>query len=236
MDKELLIQKYLQGTLSESEEQRFQEYLEKEPTFAEEIPFYEDLNYAFAKADYEQTKSQLQSFYKEEKQSAWRKWSIAAAILILMGLGSLWFFNTVNSTETLYAHYFEPYKNVVQPIVRGETEKTTQVLAFMAYDDGEYAQAIVHLNELLEEKPEAILALYKGNAQLQTNQTEAAIETLASQIKKTDTIYAEAQWYLALSYLKLDNKEVAKKYLNRLLQTKSSFKNKDAIALLKSLE
>ncbi|WP_299207866.1 tetratricopeptide repeat protein [uncultured Dokdonia sp.] len=236
MDKDLLIQKYLKGTLSESEELLFQEYLEKDPSFAKDIPFYEGLHYAFAKADYEQTKSQLQSFYKEEKQSVWRKWSIAATILVLMGLGSLWFLNTINSTETLYAHYFEPYKNVVQPTVRGETIKTTKVLAFMAYDDGDYDTAIVHINELLEDKPEAILALYKANAQLQIDQTEAAIETLKSQIKKTDTIYAEAQWYLALSYLKLDNKEAAKSYLNTLLQTNSSFKNKDATALLKSLE
>jgi predicted Zn-dependent protease len=236
MDKDLLIQKYLQGTLNEAEEQLFQEYLEKDPSFADSIPFYDGLNYAFAKADYEQTKTQLQSFYKEERQSLWRKWSIAASVLVLMGLGSLWFLNTINSTETLYAHYFEPYKNVVQPIVRGEVEKNTKVLAFMAYDDGDYTKAIGYMNTLLEDKPEAILALYKANAQLQTDQTEAAIVTLESHIEKTDTIYAEAQWYLALSYLKLDNKAAAKSHLSTLLQTNSSFKNKDAKRLLKSLE
>ncbi len=236
MDKELLIQKYLQGTLSETEEQLFQEYLEKDPSFADHIPFYEELHYAFAKADYDQTKTQLQSFYKEEKQSLWRKWSIAATVLVLMSVGSLWFFNTINSNETLYAHYFEPYKNVVQPIVRGEVEKNTKVLAFMAYDDGDYDTAIVYINQLLEDQPEAIFALYKANAQLQTDQTEAAIVTLESHIKKTDTIYAQAQWYLALSYLKLDNKEATKGHLNTLLQTHSNFKNKEAIALLKSLE
>ncbi len=236
MDKELLIQKYLQGTLSETEQQWFQEYLEKDPSFADHIPFYEELHYAFAKADYTQTKSQLQSFYKETRQSLWRKWSIAATVLILMSVGSLWFLNTMNSTETLYAHYFEPYKNVVQPIVRGEAKKTTKVLAFMAYDDGDYDTAIVYINQLLEDQPEAIFALYKANAQLQTDQTEAAITTLQSHIKKTDTIYAQAQWYLALSYLKLDNKEATKKHLRTLLQTNTSFKTKDAMALLKSLE
>ena len=236
MDKDLLIQKYLQGTLSEAEEQLFQEYAKNDPSFTDDIPFYEGLHYAFAKADYDQTKTQLQSFYKEERHSVWRKWSIAATVLVLMSLGSLWFLNTINSTETLYAHYFEPYKNVVQPIVRGEAEKNTKVLAFMAYDDGDYDTAIVYINQLLEDKPEAILALYKANSQLQTDQTEAAIATLESHIKKTDTIYAEAQWYLALSYLKLDNKEATKSHLSTLLQTNSNFKNKDAIALLKTLK
>lgn len=236
MDKDLLIQKYLQGTLSKKEEQLFEEYRKNDPSFAKGIPFYEKLHYAFAKADYEQTKSQLQSFYKEEKQSVWKKWSIAATILVLLGLGAMLYLNSINSSEKLYAQYFEPYKNVVQPIVRGDAEKTTKVLAFMAYDDGDYAKAIGYLDKLLEEKPEAILALYKANAQLQINQTEAAITILASDIKKTDSIYAEAQWYLALGYLRIEDKTAAKNYLNALLESNSSFKNKEAQHLLKSLE
>ncbi len=236
MDKDVLIQKYLQGTLSKKEEQLFEEYRHNDPSFAKGIPFYEKLHYAFAKADYEQTKSQLQSFYKEEKQSVWKKWSIAATVLALMGLGTMLYMNMSNSSEKLYAQYFEPYKNVVQPIVRGDVEKSTKVRAFMAYDDGDYEKAIGYLDELLEEKPEAILALYKANAQLQMNQTEAAIDILASQIKASDSIYAEAQWYLALGYLKMDNKTAAKSYLNALLESNSNFKNKDAQHLLKSLE
>lgn len=236
MDKDLLIQKYLQGTLSKAEEQLFEEYLQNDPSFAKEIPFFEELSYAFAKADYEQTKSQLQSFYKEEKQSVWKKWSVAATILVLIGLGTILYLNDLNSSKKLYAQYFEPYKNVVQPIVRGDVEKTTKVRAFMAYDDGDYAKAIGYLDELLEEKPEAILALYKANAQLQINQTEAAINILASQVKASDSIYAEAQWYLALGYLKMDDQTAAKNYLNALLESNSSFKNKDAQELLKSLE
>lgn len=236
MDKEVLIQKYLQGTLSDTEEQLFQEYIENDPSFANDIPFYEGLNYAFAKADYEQTKAQLHSFYKEEKRSSWRKWSIAATVLVLIGLGSLWYVNAIDSSEKLYAQYFEPYKNVVQPIVRGEAVKTTRELAFKAYDEGNYKEAIIHLNALLNDTPKAILALYKANAQLQLDQTEAAIATLESQIKKTDTVYAEAQWYLALSYLKLENETTAKSHLNTLLQNHSGFKNNEAQELLKSLE
>lgn len=236
MDKDVLIQKYLQGTLSDAEEQLFHEYIENDPSFADDIPFYEGLNYAFAKADYEQTKAQLHSFYKEEKRLSWRKWSIAATVLVLIGLGSLWYVNTVDSSEKLYAQYFEPYKNVVQPIVRGEAVKTTKEQAFKAYDEGDYKEAIVHIDALLKDTPEAILALYKANAQLQLDQTEAAIITLESHIKKTDTIYAEAQWYLALSYLKLENETKAKNHLNALLQTKSNFKNNEAQELLKSLE
>ncbi len=236
MDKEVLIQKYLQGTLSDAEEQLFQEYIKNDPSFADDIPFYEELNYAFAKADYDKTKAQLHTFYKEEKRSLWRKWAIAATVLLLIGLGSVFYFNTIQSSERLYAQYFEPYKNVVQPMVRGEVVKTTKEFAFKAYDEGSYAEAIIHLNTLINEKPESILALYKANAQLQLGKTEAAIVTLESQIQKTDTIYAEAQWYLTLSYLKLDNKEKAKNHLNALLQTNSRFKKNEAQELLKSLE
>ncbi|WP_299768113.1 hypothetical protein [uncultured Dokdonia sp.] len=236
MNKDLLIQKYLQGTLNEAEEQLFQEYIQNDPSFADDIPFYDDLKYAFAKADYDQTKAQLHSFYKEEKRSSWRKWSVAATLLILIGLSSVWYFNTIDSTESLYAQYFEPYKNVVQPIVRGEVSEDIKVLAFRAYDEQNYKEAIVYIETLLENKEEGILVLYKANAQLQLGETKEAIVTLESRIKKTDTIYAEAQWYLALSYLKLDNIEKTKSHLNTLLTTNSNFKHKEAQELLKSLE
>lgn len=236
MDKDVLIQKYLQGTLSKSEELLFEEYRTNDPSFAKGIPFYEELQYAFAKADYEQTKSQLQSFYKEERRAVWKKWSIAATVLVLIGLGSMFYLNTLNSSEKLYAQYFEPYKNIVQPIVRGDAATTTKVRAFMAYDDGDYAQAIGYFDALLREEPIAIFALYKANAQLQINQTEAAINILTSDIKKTDSIYAEAQWYLALGYLKIEDQRAAKKSLNVLLESDSNFKNKEAQELLKLLE
>lgn len=236
MDKEVLIQKYLQGTLNQEEEALFQEYKEKDASFADAIPFYEELNYAFAKADYDTTKTQLRSFYKEERRSTWRKWSIAATFLILIGLSSVWYLKSTSSTESLYAQYFEPYKNVVQPIVRGEAVKTTKELAFKAYDEQNYKEAIVYFDDLLSTTPEPIIEFYKANAQLQLGETETAILTLESRIKKTDTMYAEAQWYLALSYLKLNDKKKAEAYLKSLLQTNIPFKNKEAQLLLDQLE
>ena len=236
MDKDVLIQKYLQGKLNEAEEQLFQEYMENDPTFANEIPFHEDLNYAFAKADYDQTKAQLQSFYKEEKQSVWRKWSIAASVIVLLGLGSLWYVNSSDTTQNLYAQYFEPYKNTVQPIVRGETTKNMKILAFTAYDDGAYEKAIGFFDDLLASNPDPVIAFYKANAQMKIGKTNAAIETLKSRIQKTDTIYGEAQWYLALGYLKLEDAENAKKSLKEFLETNTRFKREAARELLKALE
>ena len=235
MDKELLIQKYLQGTLRQEEEALFQEYLEKDASFADAIPFYEELNYAFAKADYNQTKAQLHSFYKEEKRSSWRKWSIAATFLILIGLSSVWYINSISSTESLYAQYFEPYKNIVQPIVRGEAVKTTKERAFKAYDEQNYKEAIVYFDDLLKDTPEPMIEFYKANAQLQIGDTETAILILESRIKKTDTMYGEVQWYLALSYLKLNDKKKAETYLKSLLQTNIPFKSNEAQLLLDQL-
>ena len=175
MDKEVLIQKYLKGTLNQEEKELFQESLEKDASFADAIPFFEELNYAFAKADYDTTKTQLRSFYKEEKRSSWRKWSIAATFLILISLSSVWYLKDTSSAVSLYAQYFEPYKNIVQPIVRGEAIKTTKELAFKAYDEQNYKEAIVYFDDMLNTTQEPIIEFYKANAQLQLGDTETCL-------------------------------------------------------------
>ncbi len=236
MDKDVLIQKYLKGKLTPTEESQFQKYMEEDPSFAASVPFLEEVHYAFAKADYDTTKAQLENFHKEVRRKNWRSWSVAATVLVLIGLGSLFFLTTESSGEALYAAHFEPYKNVVQPTVRSEGTQTTKTQAFMAYDEGDYKKAIAYMDELLADKPDATISLYRANALLQIGQTRAAIAALEFHIEKTDTVYAEAQWYLGLGYLKIDEIALAKQSFNTLLQTESTFKRDTAQQLLEQLE
>ena len=56
------------------------------------------------------------------------------------------------NTEQLYAQYFEPYRNVVQPIVRGENKTDTKSKAFQAYETKNYEDALKYFNTLMRTK------------------------------------------------------------------------------------
>jgi len=76
----------------------------------------------------------------------------------------------------------------------------------------------------------------KGNCEFLLDTPEKAVETFKQLTdKKIDqNIKAQAQWYLALSYLKLEKMEEAKLSL-QLISTSSNY-YKDAQSLIRKLE
>jgi len=236
MDKDVLIQKYLKGKLTPTEESQFQKYMEEDPSFAASVPFLEEVHYAFAKADYDTTKAQLENFHKEVRRKNWRSWSVAATVLVLIGLGSLFFLTTESSGEALYAAHFEPYKNVVQPVLRSTANETEREKAFRAYDEGAYDEAVKSFDKVLKINPDPILEFYKANALLKEERYEEAITIFQKGLGAADSLTDERQWYLGLAYLKLGKVDLAKGFFKILTITAWGFKAEEAQLILDQLE
>ncbi|WP_347173216.1 tetratricopeptide repeat protein [Polaribacter uvawellassae] len=165
-------------------------------------------------------------------------WLVAAAIVVLIGLSSYFtLFNTSLSSDELYNNYYTPYKNVVEPIVRNQTELSKKAQVFADYELGNYQNAIVGFNQLKKQDSVAIntINFFKANAYLQLKEYQKA-QTLFNQIIETDTKEwkQESNWYLALIALKLKDKNSAKEYLQNL--QKQTFKNKELKDLLDKLK
>ncbi|WP_033957423.1 tetratricopeptide repeat protein [Psychroserpens jangbogonensis] len=236
MNKSGYIIKYFEDTLSEVELKEFNTLLLSDNDFKEEFEFQKELQETLVLNDREQLKEEIQNWDTTIKKSRFKAWFIAASLLILLGTSWQLFFNSPSdSPEELYASYFEPYRNIVQPIVRGEHKEDLQSKAFEAYEAKNYETAILYFNDILKEEPNAAISFYKANTLLQLNKTNEAIKLLEANVKNPDTLQDRNLWYLALAYLKNNNTDATKKTLKQLL-SKSKFKTKEATTLIKDLD
>ena len=179
-----------------------------------------------------------------------RGWLAAASIAVL-GVAVYWiaFKNNDNTPEKLLAAYYEPKINTWTKSLRdieerkkqrqlaiekyGEVEGTQLFNALTLYDNGAFEQASKAFNALHLQND--TLYLYQANALIKADKATEAIAVL-DRISPTSLNHKEAQWYLAMAYLKLKNIEKTKDIL-RGLSTEGNkgyqAKSKD---LLKRLE
>jgi len=215
-----LIEKYFENSLNPKEQISFNDMLQNDKDFKKEFLFQKDLKKAISLNQREELKLDLQQFEKEYQEKAkenifFNKWLIAASIAILFGFG-IWFAKDhyFPSNEKLYAQNFEPYRNVVQPIVRGESSKTIEYSAFVAYENKDYHKAINLFNSVSNpNKP--YIQFYKAMCFLSLSKTDEAIQvllpiTISKPDKDSSKNFTEiANWYLALAYLRSGNTDKA---------------------------
>jgi tetratricopeptide (TPR) repeat protein len=127
-------------------------------------------------------------------------WPAALAAIVITGVGVLWYFQRQESTASLFARVFEPYPDVVMPVVRG-TEVNADPLApaFAAYDKGDYEKAA----SLFQQAPkkDGAVYFYLGNSYLALGNGRKARENLQRLKGSFDVFHEQTDWYIALSYL-----------------------------------
>jgi tetratricopeptide (TPR) repeat protein len=239
MKHEELIEKYIQKRLTAKEELLFDELLKNDVAFKEEVNLHTNLKKVVEKDDdikFRKLISDTEEQAKEPRQkTSYIKWLAAASVVLLLGVS--YFFNMGQklSTDVLFAQNFEPYRNVIAPIVRGNEQSDEKTLAFMAYEKGEYQTAITLFTKLYTATKEPYYLFYKANALLKLERANEAIPLLVAHLKTKDTLTEKTNWYLALAYLKLKDKQKAREFLNKVI-TNGLYKNKEAKKLLKEFE
>ena len=216
MNREELVERYFAGQLSEDEARQLNEALQKDATFAEEFELEKDLQVALVDFGKDQLKSELLNLEAEKegrqrKSYDYRWWRYAAAAILIMGLsifGAL-FIGDKFTPEELYAENFEPYRNIIAPVVRGENAEGLLERSFALYERGDYDQAEQAFTTLYEATGDRYLLFYRGNALLALGRAEEAITVFKSHQETRDNFYYKSRWYLALAYLKHNQAEEA---------------------------
>jgi len=223
ISEELLetIERYLNGSLSSQELKDFNRLLDIDEDFKAQV---DDVRTMLFGIKAQSLKEQLNEFDEDDlkektithspKQKArYLRYSrIAVAAAIFIAVGSIWFFSTPQN-EKIYANYFKPAQGL--SITKGgNNDKFDDAMA--NYNLGDYKTAIDELKTLAKEKTENdTLNYYLGVACLANKKEAAAIPYLEHvvQSEKPFSLRSDAYYYLALSYLKKGNIELAKKNL-----------------------
>jgi tetratricopeptide (TPR) repeat protein len=243
MDKEQLLLKYFDGSLTVEETVIFNQLVESDAEFKSQFEFEKDIKTVIRNKENDCLKNKLQGFESErttttvqKKLTFWKPISIAASIALLLGVS--WFvFNSdvFNGTEELYASNYEKYPNTVYTITRGDTtDDSLERLAFEAYETNEYDMAITYLIELKEKTRLDYVDFYIGQAYLAKGANLKAINKFQEIISINSEFKDESYWYAALSHLKLDQKKEAQILLKELVKM-GSYKMKEATDLLEEL-
>lgn len=220
MKKFDLINKYFTNSLTPKEQLLLNDLLQNDKEFKKEFLFEKDLKKSISFNQREELKTKLQSFEhniqkKSKVISISKKWLVAASIILLIGLGFFFIKSSFYpSPEKLYAQNFKPYRNIIQPIVRGESSNTIEYRAFLAYENNDYHKAINLFNSI-DSQDATYVSFYKAMCYLSLNKPSEAISlllpiTMLSNLEGNNKKLSEkADWYLALAYLKTAEKKKA---------------------------
>lgn len=218
MNRELLLEKYFENSLSAEEQIEFKKLFKDDEDFTKAFAFERDVKKAFTLNERAKLKQKLKSFdeVKTVKLST-SKWYYAAACLILIAGFSVWLSLKQASNEELFQTYYQTYPNVVAPTVRGTQLENIKTKAFEAYDNGEYQLAAKLFDEIYTKDQSDFALLYQSLSLMELKQYDAAKRNFKKfDYAKNDQFSNYFKWYLALAELQTNDKESAITLLKEL--------------------
>ena len=239
------ITRYLQDQMAGEEKAAFEQELQHDEHLKNELAFQETMMAGLA-SDFKEEKKQMLQKHEANRQNGVRrmKWYIAAAAIILLGIG-LGFLFQQNNADTSYPKQiakreFTPYPNYLVEQYRNSSQKDQpQVLVkgMQAYEKEQFEEARKALRKAVSNKKGLPLSrFYLGNVLLAMDKPEKALNQLIRiQGKLGASFQNQNKWYLALAYLHTNQVEQARAYLKKLTKQKHPLQQK-ARELLKELE
>lgn len=211
------VERYLNKSMDKTELQDFEKKLE-DSNFKTLV---NDIKEIILGIETYELKEQINEFHKEINAKTNNKSKlkflhlkrIAVAAVLVISLGSLWYF-TSNTNTRLYNKYFTPDPGL--PTTMSSTSNFDFYDAMVNYKHGEYNLAISKWKTLAEKKPKNdTLNYFLGAAYLALEKETEAIPFLEKTVQSKSDFYLkdDAYYYLGLAYLKNGNIELAIKYL-----------------------
>lgn len=216
-----LIEKYLRNELDNSARQAFLKQLASDKTLAETFEVEKTIFNAIQVKGETDFRNRLEQIEVERQPNVslksfnWRPWAIAASILFLGVLG--WFSNqqtTTVSTSDLFADNYKPPTFEMARTTLAMPELVTK--AATAYNQKDFEGTINYLSTYLESNDDPKLALVLGASYLELDQWQNAIDIFES-VREASNLLDDATWMLSMTYLKMNNEQLAKQSLQQLL-------------------
>jgi len=224
----LRIENYLDGIMPERVMQAFEKMIKKDEKLKREfeqrkklndkiikmVPWIEPLEKAHEtfEKEYKNKEFVLKPVLKAEyKKLSFARFSIAASIALLLGLGLLYVISPENqpSNDELFTEYYEPLS-----MNKSKNSLITNSKAFLEarekYQEKDYYNAYTIFNSLPDNlNIQMEKNFFIGLSFIEMEQYENAIKNFQSVIDNEYQFLAEAYWYLGLCYLKTGQRDKA---------------------------
>ena len=234
------IERYFNNLLSEAEKLKFENKLASDNDFKKVVEAYAVIYNSLDEIKAEELLNRLRKVESSiegeiEQQQGIPLYFRWAAVFIFLVSVSLWFYLGIAPSEkALFLAYYEPYPNVEDPVSRSG-ENTAEV--WKLYEAQDYTAAYVLFQSNLEINPnDNASRFYAGICALELNtldSAEGAFSTIVS--NKDPRFFEQAQWYLALTYLKAGDETALDQVLEDIIESASSY-NKKADELRTALD
>jgi len=159
---------------------------------------------------------------------------VASTLLVVITSWWLWSGNE-NDPNSLFASNYEPY--ALNQNLRDDSGSEDFVEGAKLYREKNYAESLPIFQKLAEKNNSPSLKMAIAISHFENDNTPRAIETLQEIIASEDPFLSDlANWYSALFYIKLDEKENAKSHLEILASSSDNDKYEESKLLLSKLK
>lgn len=243
MDYKEKIEMYLNGELKGEALKSFLDNLDNDAFYMKEFTIRKEIEDALTESDVIELKNNLDRIHLSIGDSSQKKikrfefnttnfrWLLVAATLTLVLVSSailLYVNNKSYSAGELYSMYYKPYDSYVN--VRSGKINSDDIFinALIKYEKMDFVDASTLFKQVLDiDKTNIASNFYAGVCYIETQKFEKASESFQFIINHNDNLFVEqAKWYLALSYLKSNQKEIAKKHFEAIVNSQSYYKEK----------
>lgn len=220
-DEKQLIEKYLDGDITQEEMKEFEQKLQSSREFDDELRLQEMVKSAITASAKAKLKKELRTLLQKTRTEKVRKpvprrvYWIAASIVAIFSV-TLVFTQMNQPEERLFKEFYSPYP--ITPSTRGD-DLSLYINALVLYNEGSFQKALPLFEEIIGAHPEDFSAqVILGNCHLNLGDVETAKEVF-QQVRKNGTgqSKSEATWYMALILLKEEKNEEAIKLLDSLI-------------------
>lgn len=230
------IERFLRHEMTAEEEEIFKARMSNNPVLQQTT---EEMRLLLIGVQEASLQGRLNEFHKELTSSAVPaktsgkllriKWLAAASVIIIILISASLFLFNKSEEEKLFAQYYQPDAGLLSAM--GTSANYTFDRAMVDYKTGNYKAAIKSWESLHTMQPNNdTLNYFLGSAWLANNKAAKAVPYLQQVAASPNSAFmSDANWYLALAYLK-------EKHTNEAIAALEKTTHPDKDALLKKLQ
>lgn len=197
-----LIERYYDSLLNAEETAKFNKLKESDVDFQAELALFEKAEMLLELDAIQALKENARrldkaSNHKTEADSSFRGMKIAASILLISVVGSLFYTQNTYSNESLYQDNYSAAGDHISDLGNG---KTALEAALEFYNKKKYTEATTAFEDIISvDATNQIAQFYLGQSLILDNKSDQGIKAL---LQVTGDYQPEARWYAALAQLK----------------------------------